>query len=247
MRHKRAIFVTIKIEWKELEFDFLILLGYNTIVYLFSFFTMDSFIIMLFRFIIAAILTAIIMFLFYIFWKKNWWNSYKWYKLKEYFFSYHENIFYKNLKEILDNKRWNKYDVFPKVRLADIMDTTDWKKWITKIWSKHIDFLIVDKTKASKMILAIELNGPSHWSWRKSQIKSDEFKNNVFEGIWLPLHIFYNKQAWNKNEIFEWIKEYLEPIDNKDFAVTWGTVTINQVIEIPPIDQFNKEETIDEE
>ena len=133
------------------------------------------------------------------------WTS--WYALKEYFFSYSELTFFQNLLYVLKAKWWDKYLVFPKVRLADIMETTDWKKWITRIWSKHVDFLIVDKENHADMMLAIELNWPSHWS--KKQEASDDFKIEVFDDIGLPLIYFDNNQANNKRDIYEWIKEYL--------------------------------------
>lgn len=197
--------------------------------------------------LVAAILISIIA-IKITSWSKdnsNW--TYYWYSLKEYFFSYHENEFFKNLLTVLETKRWNKYLVFPKVRLADIMNTDNWKKWISKIRSKHVDYLIVDRTKASKMILAIELNWPSHWSWRKSQTESDNFKHEVFESIWLPLIIFYNKQAWNKKEIYEWIKDYLEEIETNDYAINWWTISVNSVMNIPPIDKYNNKDNLEDQ
>lgn len=79
------------------------------------------------------------------------------------------------------------YHIFPKMRLADIMETTatgrEFHGQFNRISKKHIDFLICDQYY--KPVLAIELNGSSHQTVRAQ--KSDEFKKKAFENIGLRL------------------------------------------------------------
>ena len=130
------------------------------------------------------------------------------YKRKPYFFSYHELELYKLLSSLLQSQYWNKYDIFPKVRLADIFEPTDWKKWISKIVSKHVDFLIVNCQNHADPVLAIELNWESHNSY--VQAKSDEFKNKLFSEKWLKLITIYNNEVQNHEKIKEIIISSLE-------------------------------------
>lgn len=76
--------------------------------------------------------------------------------------------------------------VFPKMRIADIIETTDGKGYYfrrNEILPKHIDFLICDSY--FHPVLAIELNGLSHrLENRKS---SDIKKREIFKSVGLPL------------------------------------------------------------
>ncbi len=94
-----------------------------------------------------------------------------------------EYTFYKILKPIMD-----KHDclICPKVGLKDIVNITDkenYMKWFSKISQKHIDFLICNKDL--KPLFALELDDNSH---EKEKAKNnDDFKNNLFTKIGLPL------------------------------------------------------------
>ena len=121
------------------------------------------------------------------------------YKKKQYFFSYHELELYKFLNNLLKSQYGEKYDIFPKVRLADIFEPADWKKWISKIWSKHVDFLIVDCQNHANPVLAIELNWESHNSY--IQAKSDKFKNEIFGELWLKLITINNDEVQDHEKI----------------------------------------------
>lgn len=83
------------------------------------------------------------------------------------------------------------YYIFPKMRLADIMETTasgrEFHGQFNRISKKHIDFLICDQYY--KPVIAIELNGSSHQTARAQ--KSDEFKKKAFENIGLRLEIVH--------------------------------------------------------
>ena len=130
------------------------------------------------------------------------------YRRKPYFFSYHELELYKLLSTLLQSQYWGKYDIFPKVRLADIFEPTNWKKWLSKIVSKHIDFLIVNCQNHADPVLAIELNWESHNSY--VQAKSDEFKNKLFSEKWLKLITIYNNEVQNYEKIKEILTSSLE-------------------------------------
>ena len=135
-----------------------------------------------------------------------WINKYK-YHIKQYFFSYAEKEFYTSLKKALYNNYWFKYEVYPKVRLADIFEPERWNKWYKKLWMRHVDFLIVDKDQAFKPMLAIELDWNSHKQYR--QYKSDKFKNEIFEDSPLKLIRFNNSTSNNEEIIRMNIVQYL--------------------------------------
>ena len=136
------------------------------------------------------------------------------YKRKQYFFSYHELELYKLLNILLKSQYWEKYDIFPKVRLADIFEPTDWKKGLSKIVSKHVDFLIVDCQNHADPVLAIELNGESHNSY--VQAKSDDFKNKLFKKIWLKFITINNNEVQNHERIKEILNSSLNNQLKKD-------------------------------
>ena len=136
------------------------------------------------------------------------------YKRKPYFFSYHELELYKLLNILLKSQYWEKYDIFPKVRLADIFEPTDWKKGLSKIVSKHVDFLIVDCQNHADPVLAIELNGESHNSY--VQAKSDDFKNKLFNEKWLNLITINNNEVQNHERIKEILNSSLNNQLKKD-------------------------------
>lgn len=106
------------------------------------------------------------------------------YEKQEHFFNTSEFAFFHALNSSLDA---HKYTVFPKVRLADFVKVTDkksyWGAW-NKIKSKHIDYLVWNLVE-SKVVMAIELDGNSH-NGHSAEV-SDEFKNNLYEKIGLPL------------------------------------------------------------
>ena len=129
------------------------------------------------------------------------------YVIKPYFFSIAEKEFYTNLKKVLYYSYWFKYEVYPKVRLADIFKPEKGEKWVKRLWSKHVDFLITDKDQAFKPMLAIELDWDSHKQYR--QIKSDKFKNEVFNNSPLPLIRFKNNMSSNEEVIRSNIVQYL--------------------------------------
>ena len=78
------------------------------------------------------------------------------------------------------------YYVFPKMRIADVLDIPnghDYYRMRNKALPKHIDFLICDKY--FKPVVAIEINGSSHNSFKQQE--ADRIKNEMFRDSGLPL------------------------------------------------------------
>lgn len=80
-----------------------------------------------------------------------------------------------------------KYDISCKVRLADIIQCTeyDWHRgYGPKISSKHIDFVLYDP-KSSKIILCIELDDSSHAL--PNRVKRDKFVEGALKSAGVNL------------------------------------------------------------
>lgn len=107
------------------------------------------------------------------------------FRLKKFFFTRSEQMFLSMLEQQIDHSHLT---VFPKVRLADFIETTatgdEWQGSWNQIRSKHIDFLIYD-TQKHVPVLAIELDGNSHNSQRMQ--KSDDLKNRLYPAVGLEL------------------------------------------------------------
>jgi very-short-patch-repair endonuclease len=112
----------------------------------------------------------------------------RFYKPKgQYLLSVGEKKFYDALLAALDSQR---YIIFAKVRLSDIIETNldradpmYWKK-LAPINQKHIDFLLVARSDTTPL-LAIELDGGSHAN--KERLKRDAFVDSVFHNAGIPL------------------------------------------------------------
>lgn len=93
----------------------------------------------------------------------------------------HEWQFYKNLKDVADKLN---LCVLAKVRLADLIevsaevDQKDKRKYLNKIKSKHIDFMLCRKENLYPEII-IELNDSSHK--KEDRVKRDIFVKKVLE------------------------------------------------------------------
>jgi Protein of unknown function (DUF2726) len=78
------------------------------------------------------------------------------------------------------------FHVFPKMRIADILETIGGEGYIyrrNKILPKHIDFLICDSN--FKPVIAIELDGKSHDA--PDRVSRDKFVDDLFENCNLKL------------------------------------------------------------
>ena len=107
-----------------------------------------------------------------------------------------EISFYQVLCQILGDK----YCVYPKVRLADLVNVKGGKNYhaaFNRVKSKHCDFVICDKS--SKVILVVELDDKSH-SGQKAQ-KSDTFKDELFKAIGIRCIRHEAKRSYNVEEV----------------------------------------------
>ena len=99
-----------------------------------------------------------------------------------------------------------------KVRVADLlmpqkgMTRSNWQKAFNSISSKHIDFVICDKT-SFKPLCAIELNDKSHQ--RKSRTVRDEFISKAFASARVPLEFIIARRAYSVERIREQLEPYL--------------------------------------
>ena len=91
-----------------------------------------------------------------------------------------------------------------KVRVADLlsphkgMTRSNWQKAFNSISSKHIDFVICDKTNL-KPLCAIELNDKSHQ--RKSRRLRDEFITKAFESARVPLEFITARRSYSAEHL----------------------------------------------
>ena len=99
-----------------------------------------------------------------------------------------------------------------KVRVADLLrpqkglTRSNWQKAFNSISSKHIDFVICDKT-SFKPLCAIELNDKSHQ--RKSRTVRDEFISKAFASARVPLEFIIARRAYSVERIREQLEPYL--------------------------------------
>ncbi len=104
------------------------------------------------------------------------------YKARVIFFNSSERTLYDILIEHLANK----YIILSKVRLEDIIESTNTSyTYRNRIKSSHIDFVLLDK-HTGKVVCAIELDGTSHNNIETQ--KKDDFKNNLFQHVGITLH-----------------------------------------------------------
>jgi len=133
------------------------------------------------------------------------------YKKKPYFFTISERKFFDILQSVINNK----YIIFSKVRIVDLLDVPkglenpDFYKRFNKIKSKHVDFVICDKEKLAPL-LVIELDDSTHS--KPNRIKRDEFVDQSFQSAGLPILHVRNSVSYNRDELFQSLSNYLKPV-----------------------------------
>lgn len=119
------------------------------------------------------------------------------YTKKEYFFTRSERALYSQLK----NNVLPSYEVFSKVRLADLLvikaQGSEYFKAFGRISQKHVDFVICDQEY--RPLLVIELDGDSHS--RSKQKKADETKDQALQAAGLPILRLKVSEKWDINAI----------------------------------------------
>lgn len=129
--------------------------------------------------------------------------NYQPYTKKKYFFSMAELKFYHILKDVIGEK----YLIFPKVRISDLIQAKYTKNkytWFNKIRSKHADFVICTKDPITPKVI-IELDDNSHTSLSRKE--RDNFINEAFANAGIPTIHIKVKSEYNKEELIEQIKE----------------------------------------
>lgn len=121
-----------------------------------------------------------------------------------------EKKFYFILADILQDR----FFIFSKVRIADIVHVPEWYKtyywaiyWWNRIKSKHVDFLVCDKL-SFEPLLVIEIDDPSHLL--PDRKKRDGLVNFVFRKAHLPILHLTDKSIENINALKFQLKEILD-------------------------------------
>jgi len=107
-----------------------------------------------------------------------------------------------------------KYDIFAKVRLADIvavnegMDRAGRGKAFNKIKAKHIDFVLCDK-KTAEILCAIELDDQSHSQLKRQ--KRDEFVSKALSVSKIPFARFDVTRTYQSDAVANKIQLTISP------------------------------------
>ena len=101
----------------------------------------------------------------------------------------------------------DRYYIFAKVRLSDLLlvpkGTEGWQGLFNKIQSKHVDFVICDRTLV-RPLLCVELDDSSH-SQSRRQIR-DGFLDAALLAAGLPIIHVPAKRAYNMTELRQTIE-----------------------------------------
>jgi len=112
-----------------------------------------------------------------------------------------EQKFYRVLRSSLPLEH---YQIFSKVRMADIVDVRKGLEnktrvsALNRITSKHVDFLLCNP-EDSTIYAVVELDDSSHN--RQSQKRNDAFKDETFAACAIPILRFPVKASYNSEEI----------------------------------------------
>lgn len=127
------------------------------------------------------------------------------YHTDAYVMTHTELLFYKELRKITDKLQLL---VFPQVRLERIINVYDGNYADrNRIKSRSIDYAIVNN-KNCKIICCIELDDYSHNSKKAKEI--DEFKNELFKKVRIPLYRIKVSSYYNLEELENKIKENIK-------------------------------------
>ncbi|MCY7297071.1 DUF2726 domain-containing protein [Alteromonas sp. a30] len=119
---------------------------------------------------------------------------------------------------ILDSAVSDKYRIFGKVRVADVMspkkgmDRKNWQIAFNKISAKHFDYVLCCKDTL-KVIAVIELDDKSHK--KKSSQTRDKFLESACDSANLKLVRFPAKASYVISEVSEVIENTINPPEPK--------------------------------
>lgn len=136
-------------------------------------------------------------------------NSLSNYTTKGYVMTRTELIFYRKLKEITDELNLSIFSQVNLERIIQVKDNNNVDR--NKIKSRSIDYTIVNN-KNCGIIACIELDDYSH---KRENIKRrDEFINQLFKQVNIPLYRIEVKYEYNMYEIKELIKQAMKLQDS---------------------------------
>lgn len=128
------------------------------------------------------------------------------YKTNGYIMTQTELIFYRELKKVTDKLELTIFAQIGLERIIDVIDQNTSDR--NKIKSRTIDFAIVNN-KNCKIVCCIELDDYTHN--REKAKKIDNFKNELFKQVKIPLYRIKVNNYYNLNELENIIKESLQP------------------------------------
>lgn len=118
------------------------------------------------------------------------------YTTKNYIMTQTELVFYRELKKITDELD---ISIFPQVDLERIIQVKDNEHtYRNRIKSRSIDYTLVSN-KNCKIICCVELDDYTHNSEKAK--KNDEFKNNLFNAVNIPLYRVKVNSNYNLQEL----------------------------------------------
>ncbi len=128
------------------------------------------------------------------------------YKSNGYIMTQTELKFYRELKKVTDKLELT---IFPQINLERLIEVADNNlKDRNRIKSRSIDFSIVNN-KNCKIVCCIELDDKSHYT--KKAIITDNFKNNLFKQVKIPLYRIKVNNYYNLEYLEKIIKESQQP------------------------------------
>lgn len=133
-------------------------------------------------------------------------NNLSKYTTNNYLMTQTELQFYRELKKVTDKLE---FTIFPQVNLERIVNVIDNNiADRNKIKSRSIDYTIVNN-KNCKIVCCIELDDYTHN--RKKVIENDNFKNELFKKVDIPLYRIKVNKYYNLEELEHIIKESYKP------------------------------------
>ena len=133
------------------------------------------------------------------------------YKKKETLFTPAERSFL----GILDQAVSDKYSIFGKVRVADVlspakgMSRKNWQVAFNKISSKHFDYILCDKDTLA-VVAVIELDDKSHSS--KKAVARDRLLESACDSASLKLIRFAAKSGYQVQSVRDQLEAALSPV-----------------------------------
>lgn len=125
-----------------------------------------------------------------------------------------------NFYKVLEQAVADRFKIFPKVRLADIvkvaagdLEKSERQSAFNRIQSKHVDFVLCDPGDLS-VVCVVELDDKSHNE--ASRIARDEFVDSVLESAGIPIAHLAARRQYSTDDIANAISSCMEPKPQKE-------------------------------